>query len=429
MFALRRRPPPRHRGVPGPASNLFEVTSPPGTNATIATAPSEPAAASRASNVRLGLFGAAGLLTAISWQVVIPVLPLHLARIGYSAAEIGLLAGLLSLAMGVVELEVGRIAAVLGRRRTLLGGLALHGVALLWAAEARASAAIGLALAAVGTARATMWTPLMAGIAEDAAVHLRGRTFGTFWSVTSVGFLVGPALGGFVAAQYGDRAAFYLGTALSLAAMPVVLAITDPGRPAAAAPRVRAWEVLRDPAFLRLCTANHLHYAVSAIWMTFLPLYAATQGLGVFAIGEVFAVQGLTYALCQLPTGRLADRIGPERLIVPAVLGRAATSLVVPLLHAPGAFFVAGAVYGFIGGVVPVSFTTLITRITPRERYTSAMGVYNSSGDLGFFVGPLLGGAAALFGIAAPFLLCAPLGAAAWFSAQSAARALHGRTD
>jgi len=397
-------------------SNLCEVSLSPGPDAT--------AAAARAASARLGLFGAAGLLTAISWQVVIPVLPLHLSRIGYSAAQIGLLASLLSLAMGTVELEVGRIAAMLGRRRTLLGGLALHGLALLFAAQARAAAALGLALAAIGTARATMWTPLMAGVAEDAAAHARGRTFGTFWSVTSVGFLIGPALGGFVASQYGDRAAFYLGTALSLIAMPVVLRITEPGRPATPAPRVRPSEVLRDPTFFRLCLANHLHYAVSAIWMTFLPLYAATQGLSVLVIGELFAVQGLTYALCQVPTGRLADRIGAERLIVPAVLGRAAVSLLVPLLHAPASFLIVGAVYGFIGGVVPVSFTTLIARITTREHYTSAMGVYNSSGDLGFFVGPLLGGAAALLSVSAPFFLCAPLGAAAWLSARSAVRGL-----
>jgi hypothetical protein len=69
----------------------------------------------------------------------------------------------------------------------------------------------------------------------------------------------------------------------------------------------------------------------------------------------------------------------------------------------------------------------LIARVTTREHYTSAMGVYNSSGDLGFFVGPLLGGAAAFLGIAAPFLLCAPLGAAAWLSAESAVRAVRAR--
>src|SRR5579864_674335 len=417
---IRRAP----RGDERSASKLFKVTSSPATVATI-TAPRLRAASSRIAAVRLGLYGAAGLLTAISWQVVIPVLPLHLSRIGYSAAQIGFLASLLSLAMGLVELEVGRIAAAAGRRRTLIGGLALHAVALLWAAKARAAAAVGVALGGIGSARATMWTPLMAGIAEEAAAQTQGRTFGIFWSVTSLGFLVGPLAGGFVASLYGDRAAFYLGTALSLLGMPVIFALTDPGRPAIAAPRVRPWEALRDRCFARLCLANHLHYAVSAIWTTFLPLYAAKQGLSVLVIGEIFAVQGLTYTLCQIPTGRLADRIGPERLIAPAVIGRAAASLLVPLLHTPAAFFAMGALYGLAGGIVPVSFTTVIARITPRERYTTAMGVYNSSGDLGFFAGPLLGGAAALLGIAAPFLLCAPLGAAAWVSAQNAGKAFR----
>jgi MFS family permease len=274
-----------------------------------------------------------------------------------------------------------------------------------------------------------MWTPLMAGIAEEAAAHTRGRTFAIFWSVTSLGFLIGPLVGGYIASLHGTRAAFYLGTALSLLGMPVILAVTDPGRPAASVPRVRPWDALRDQCFAHLCLANHLHYAVSAIWTTFLPLYAVKQGLSVFVIGEIFAIQGLTYTLCQIPTGRLADRIGPERLIAPAVIGRAAASIMVPLLHAPSAFLLMGAAYGLFGGIVPVSFTTVITRITPRERYTTAMGVYNSSGDLGFFVGPLLGGAAALLGIAAPFFLCAPLGAAAWLSAQSAERAFRRRAE
>lgn len=392
-----------------------------------AAVPSAPLGASASSSaLRLGLFGAAGLLTAISWQVVIPVLPIHLERIGYSAAQVGVLASLLSLAMGLVELEVGRIAAVLGRRQALIGGLILHAAALAWAAEARAPAAVALALMAVGTARATMWSPLMAGIAEEAAAHTRGRTFGTFWFVTSMGFLLGPAAGGFVASLHGGRAAFYLGAALSLLAIPVMFPITGSGRPAAVqTARLRPSAVLRDPAFVRLCLANHLHYAVSAIWSTFLPLYAAQQGLSVLAIGEVFSVQGLLYTLCQLPIGRLADRIGAERLVAPSVVGRAVASLLVPLLHAPAAFFAMGALYGFAGGIVPVTFTILITRITSRERYTAAMGVYNSSGDLGFFAGPLAGGAAALLGLTAPFFLCAPLGAAAYLNAQRAVRLLR----
>src|SRR5262249_5113917 len=159
--------------------------------------------------------------------------------------------------------------------------------------------------------------------------------------------------------------------------------------------------VLRDPVAGRICLINHLYYGASGIWMTFLPLYMARQGLSVIVVGWALTMQGLAYALVQIPTGRLADRLGPHRLIVPAVIGRAVITPLVPLLslHSPGAFVVVGALYGLAGGLMPVTFATLLARLVSREQYTTAMGVYNSSGDLGFFVGPLIGGIAALLGI------------------------------
>ena len=96
------------------------------------------------------------------------------------------------------------------------------------------------------------------------------------------------------------------------------------------------------------------------------------------------------------------------------MIGRAIISPLVPFfhLHTQAAFIVIGALYGLAGGLIPVACTTLMARMVPRDKYTTAMGVYNASGDLAFFVGPLIGGAAALLGIWAPFYLCVPIGVA-----------------
>jgi len=364
------------------------------------------------------LLGAAGFLTAISWQVVIPVLPLHLSRIGYTASQVGLLASLISLATGLVELQVGRIVAALGRRWTLIAGIVANAACMILVAQARAAGAMAASLAAVGGARATLSPPLQAAVADTASSEARGRAFGVFWFWTSVSFLTGPALGGLVAALYGDRMAFYLGSAFGLLALPIVIAVTGSGRsrlgrtrPSAPAPS--PWEVLKDRTILQLCLANHLYYSFAGIWTTFLPLYMASQGLSVAIVGWVFTIQGLTYALVQIPAGRLADRVGPGRLIIPGMIGRGLVSLLAPLYHAPATFLIAGAIYGFAGGVIPVTFTAHLPRLVPRQKYTTAMGVYNSSGDLGFFVGPALGGVAAVSGLAAPFYLTLPLAMAA----------------
>ncbi|GEM_PF-701949 len=363
-------------------------------------------------DLRVALLGVAGFLIAISWQFVLPILPVRLSRIGYSAAQIGTLVSLLSLAMGIVELEIGRIAGVLGARRTLVTGLVVNAAAMAWIVLTRAPAGVAAGLIGVGMARAAMWSPLHAAVAATASEETRGRAFSVFWFLTSVAFLAGPAIGGTVAAQFGIRMSFFVGAAVSLLTLAVVVPITEP-RPAVvqAGPPAASWEVLSDPIVRRLCLANHFFYAISGIWSTFVPLYMVHLKLSVATIGWLFTVQGLTYALVQLPTGRLADRVGPERLILPGVIGRAAILAICPLLHGAAPLLVAAVGFGAAGGMIPVTFTMLIARFSSREHYTSAMGVYNSSGDLGFFVGPFLGGAAALLGIVAPFVLAFPLGA------------------
>jgi len=358
------------------------------------------------------LLGAGGFLAAISWQVVLPVLPLHLTKIGYTPTQIGVLVSLLSLAMGLVEMQVGHIVGAFGRRRTLLGGLAANAVCMVFVAHARIASLVGSALAAVGATRGTFWPPLHATVADAASEEARGQAFGMFWFWTSVAYLTGPIIGGVTAAHFGDRAAFYLGAAFSLLAIPVVITVTSPGRPPHEVTRASATDVLTEPVVLRLCLVNYLYYGMVGIWMTFLPLYIAQQGLSVVIVGWVLTVQGLTYALVQIPAGRLTDRFGAHRLVGPGVIGRTIIAPLVPLLHlhTPAGFVAMGALYGFTGGLIPVTFTTLLARVVPRDKYTTGMGVYNSSGDLAFFSGPLIGGAAALLGIGAPFYLCLPIG-------------------
>jgi MFS family permease len=366
----------------------------------------------RLPSARIALLGVAGFLAAISWQVVIPFLPLHLQSIGFPLSQIGILASFLNLAMGIVELEMGRVAGVFGRRWTLVAGYFFNSVSMVWLAHMGTWAGVGVAIATVGAFRAMMWVPLFAEVAHTASERTRGRAFGTFWFWTSVAFLIGPALGGLIVSLHGTRTAFYVGSAFSLIALPALIAATDPGRPAQQVTVMGVGKVLRIPAIPRLCAANLLYYSVTGIWMTFLPLYAAQQQISVLTIGWMFTLQGLTYALVQVPTGRLVDRLGPERLFLPAIVGRAVLAALVPLLHSQTAFLLAGAAFGLAGGFLPVPLTTMMARLVPQENYTTTMGVYNSSGDIGYFIGPLLGGAAALLGILAPFFLCVPLGIA-----------------
>jgi predicted MFS family arabinose efflux permease len=355
-----------------------------------------------------------GFCSNVSWQVVVPVLPLHLSNIGYTTAQIGVLISLISLAMGIVELQAGLIAAAIGRRWALIAGFSANAVGLVLAGNARTLGMVASALAAVGAAKGTVVPPLHATVAESSTAETRGRTFGIFWFLASTAALTGPAIGGLVATKYGGRAPFYLGAAFCAAALPIAAAVGAAGRPSPRASFTSIRELVRNAGVLRLCTATLLCFGIMGIWTAFLPLYISRQGISVAVIGWVFTIQGFLYALMQIPTGRLVHRISEARLAVIGVAGIGGVVLLVPLLHSSSAFFGAAAVYGCAFGLIPVTFATLITRLVAPDKYTTAMGVYNSAIDLGLFVGPLLGGAAAAaLGPSASFFVVLPLGLAA----------------
>jgi len=356
------------------------------------------------------LLGGAGFCVSISWQVVLPILSLYLAHVGFSLAGIGLVVGVFSLSMGLVELQASVIAAALGRRWSLLGGCAANALCLGAAAIGHSRALVAVALAAVGAARGVLVPPLHATVADSTTPEGRGRAFGGFWLCTSLAALIGPAIGGFVAARAGEGAPFVLGALFSLAGIPLLAGWPVPGRAARRTSFAGFTAFLSAPPVARIGASILLCYSLAGLWTTYLPLYAARQGVSVVVIGWIFAIQGGMYAMMQIPTGRLVARDRGRWLTLAGIVGMAGTELAVPLLHGGPQLLAAGAVYGAALGLTPVTFAMLLTGRVAPDQYTAAMSVYNSAIDLGLFAGPLLGAGAARFSVAAPFLLALPLG-------------------
>jgi MFS transporter, DHA1 family, multidrug resistance protein len=360
------------------------------------------------------LLGAAGFCSNMSWQVILPILSLHLAHLGFDVSQVGLVVGLFSLTMGVVELQAGVIAAAVGRRTALLGALAAHAVCLSIAGLGHARWLVAAAFAAAGATRGVLVPPLHATVADSAPPERRGRAFGVFWLCTSLASLAGPALGGFVASHAGGGAPFAVAALFSLAAIPLLAALGVPRRAAGGAAAVDFAAFLGSPSVVRLGVSMLLCYSLVGIWITFLPLYAARQGISLVTIGWIFAIQGGAYALMQVPTGRLAALEHGRWLAVAGIAVMTGTVFAVPLIHG-ASLLAAGALFGMASGIMPVTFAMQFTqRVTP-DLYTAALSVYNSAIDLGLFAGPLLGAAvaAAASTVAAPFLLALPVGVAA----------------
>jgi MFS family permease len=158
----------------------------------------------------------------------------------------------------------------------------------------------------------------------------------------------------------------------------------------------------RERALSASCVGGLTNNANDGMAWGLFPLFFARHGLSLVQIGALVALYPLVWAVGQVGTGALSDRVGRKRLIA----GGLAIQAVALALIAIGQGFAIWAI-GAIGlGIgTAMAYPALLAAVGdvahPAWR-ASAVGVYRLWRDAGFVVGALLSGVVAdLFGLVA----------------------------
>ncbi|MFO8099974.1 MAG: MFS transporter [Salinibacter sp.] len=109
------------------------------------------------------------------------------------------------------------------------------------------------------------------------------------------------------------------------------------------------------------------------------------------AIGLALTGMWLAYALAQFPSGLLADRYGERRILLVAVGGTAAASLVLALSPSYSVFLATTALLGGVAGLHYSVATALLTRTT--EKIGTAIGIHTAGAPLAGILVPMAAGA------------------------------------
>jgi MFS family permease len=310
-----------------------------------------------------------------------------------SLLTLGLLLALYDGAEVVLKPVFGTLSDRIGARPVLLGGLI--GFALASAVFALVDDPAWLWLARLGQgAAASAFSPaasaLVARLNPDAK---RGKAFGSYGFFKSIGYTLGPLLGGAIVAAGGLRALFVVLTALA-AVVAVWAALSVP----ALAPLPKARQTLADlarrlsePAFLHPTAALAAATAALSVGVGFLPVSGALTGHGPLLTGAAVSVLALTAAFVQpwagrrLDAGRLSTRTG-------LVAGLSLTAVGLLLAAVPGlAWILAAAVLVGTGTglITPLGFAALAGG-SPPERLGQTMGSAELGRELGDAGGPLI---------------------------------------
>ena len=366
------------------------------------------------------------LLLSFCNGLLVPTLPLYATGLGISLALVGVVLAAESIGTLLADVPAGLLLSRFGDKGVMVVGVGLVALSVVLLVPAHGVVeVIGLRLVA-GFGQALWGLSRHAFLAQATRSGGRGRAISTFGGVSRVGALLGPAIGGAVAAAWGLRAPFVLHGVVGLVALVVVLRAVPTD---AAARRARpgvgrhaGYAALRGSAgtLARAGLAQLMAQMLRAGRRVLLPLYASqVLGLDVGAVGLVLSASAFADMTLFYPAGLLMDRFGRKFAIVPSFVVQALGLALVPLTQGFGSLLAVALLLGFGNGLSAGTMMTLGADLAPPEALGTFLGVWRLIGDAGSSGGPLLVGAVAEaldLGLAAIAVGAVGLAAAAVFA-------------
>lgn len=323
----------------------------------------------------------------------------------------GLFMALPSLAMFVATPLWGTCSDRIGRKPIVIVSVVLTSLlraAWYWAESPWTLLGLGIAAGLLG-AGVTVGQAIIASVAPR---NRMGEAMGTLQTSMTVGFLIGPVVGQFVAGQIGPRPTFLIQALFAVIGATVVwLAVEERfERPEAVERFSFVGAVTRD---LRPLVGNR---QLQALWvMTFVVFLGFSsmwpimtyfvQHLGVpldrvaAYASYVMFVTGSMMTLMAPVWGRIGDRVGHKRVLVGTTAVSGAVIIPHSLVQSYAQFFALRLIATVPGTGIHPTTSALVASTIPRSRYGGAYGVLASARALAGTVGPLVGGGLGGFGL------------------------------
>ncbi len=348
--------------------------------------------------------------------LILPLLPFFAGRLGASPAGVGMVLTIYALAQFLFTPLVGALSDRYGRRPIILASLLIEAFGFALTALAGSFGALLLARF-VGGLGASNLGSAQAVVSDVTTPERRARGMGVIGAAIGLGFVVGPALGGLLAAT-GAQTPFWAAMGVALAnALLALLFLPETRKLQASRTDVLphrgllallgGWRLAAShPVALRLVAINLLFTVAFAAMEAMFPLLAHhTFGWGATQTGYIFTYVGVLVVVMQGGlVGRLVIRFGERRLLLAGLVLLAAGLLLLPLSTNLALLLVSTGLLSIgDGAVTPVS-STLLSFASPPGAQGEMLGLAQGVGGLGRVLGPLGAGWLFSLGRGAPFV-------------------------
>ncbi|KPV59901.1 multidrug transporter [Paenibacillus sp. A3] len=342
-------------------------------------------------------------ITMVGMGLIIPILPKFITEFGASGQDMGYLVA----AMGVTQLLFSPIAGEMsdkyGRKIMIVGGIGVFALSQLLFGLADQMWLLYVSRLLSGIGAALLTPAMMAYVADITQEKDRGKGLGLFSASMSLGVVIGPGIGGFLA-DYGLRVPFYVSTAIAGVSVLLSLLFLPETQSRESRQLARTAERKRDNLFKQLLSSFRAPYFVLLLlvfMLTFglmnfeavISLYVDVKhGFTPKDISLMITLGALAGVFTQAVLfERLLRRFSERQILIAMFLLSAVMMLAVLVTKTYVSVFAVTILFFVATTIIRPAVNTLLSKMAGNEQGFVA-GMNNAYMSLGTIAGPSIAG-------------------------------------
>ncbi len=356
-------------------------------------------------------------LIAAGQQAVLILLPLYALQLDGGAPFAATLLALRGLGSLLSNVPAGLLVARFGDKAVMVLSLVVLAVAGIYLGQTSSLWLAGLLAALYGAGSGAWLLARLVYVTEAAPLAIRGRAIAALGAIQRVGMLVGPVVGGVLAASAGYDMAFLAAGACAIASLVLVILLTRNARPSEeiqGGPGLASlWQVLRSEqhTFKTAGVATMGLAVLRSGRQLLLPLWGVAVGLNEAQIGLLFMFSAALEIAMAYPAGYLLDARGHKATALPCFGLLVLSLLLLPLADNLWLLAAVAGLAGIGNGFGAGIMMTMGSDYAPRNRRGEFLGVWRMLSDSGQVGAPLMiGPLAAVLSLGGAALVTAGIG-------------------
>lgn len=346
--------------------------------------------------------------------LIIPIMPEYLATFGVAGQALGFLIATFSFSQFIFAPIAGSLSDRHGRKNLIIVGLLIYGLSQAAMGLAGTLPLLFVARFFGGVGAAFLVPPMMAFVADITTLEQRGRGMSLLGASMSLGFMIGPAIGGFLS-KISLVFPFYFATGAALVAAIISYFILP--NPALSAEQQEAASKKRQNIFKQLAQSTQKTYFIMLIVMFVFSFglanfqstislyvdhkygYTPSQIAVIITVGGFVGVIAQTFIITPL-----FNKFGEMRVILVNLLVAAVAMLGILFVDTFPTILLVSTLFFTATSLLRPAVNTLVSKLAGSEQGFAA-GMMTAYMSLGNMVGPALAGILFDINIIFPYII------------------------